>query len=43
MIFILVLADLNCENKKFKIENDFVTAQITRRRIPGKQELSCVI
>ena len=38
-----VLADLNCKNKKFKVENDFVTAQITRRRIPSKQKLSYVI
>ena len=38
-----VLADLNCKNKKFKEENDFVTAQITRKRIPSKQELSYVI
>ena len=37
------LADLNCRNKKFKEENDFVTAQITRKRIPSKQELSYVI
>ena len=38
-----VLADVNYKNRKFKVENDFVTAQITRRRIPSKQELSYVI
>ena len=38
-----VLSDLNCKNKKFKVEIDFVTAHLTRRRIPSKQELSCVI
>ena len=38
-----VLADLNCKNKKFKVEDDFVTAQITRRRIASTQELSYVI
>ena len=36
-----VLADLNCKNKKFKEENNF--AQITRKRIHSKQELSYVI
>ena len=38
-----VLAHVNYKNRKFKVENDFVTAQITRRRIPSKQELSYVI
>ena len=33
------MADLNCKNKKFKVEDDFVTAQITRRRIPSKHTL----